>query len=79
MHIPVKTIYSVVAAGLLVMSQYAGAAQGTGKKPANPGKEAASRCQAECKSHKQEDGAFERCIVKCMNEKKSTGPALPKR
>lgn len=78
MHSLIKYFYSVSAAGLLVVASYAGAAQGAGSKPANPMQEAAAKCEAECKPQKKEDGAFERCVVKCMDKQKSARQTMPK-
>jgi len=77
MRIFVKSCFSVMAAGLLVVSMHANAEVTSKNKQTNK-TDPVIKCQMECKSIK-DNTAYENCMLKCRESHKDTNPIVPQK
>ncbi len=78
----IKSGFSAIIAGLLVLSLSAGSADAARKNYNEPMDPALAKCKADCQAFKEKKdyGAFENCQIKCdKDHKKNASPAMPKK
>jgi hypothetical protein len=72
-----KFCFSVMAAGLLVVSMHANAAETSMNKEKHKN-DPVIKCQLECKSIK-DNADYESCMLKCKETHKDTNPVVPQK
>jgi hypothetical protein len=79
MRASIKSGFFAVAAGLLVFSLHANAADASKEKSNNHKDDPYAQCKADCKPLKKDSEAFESCMIKCWKDYGEKTTPTPKK